>query len=117
MDGYEGVRQRAYLRRFFTIHDRQGRSHDCLFYTMSATHGIMPPSEAYAEVVAQGYRDWNLPMWQLDRALAESWQDKALTPDLRARRAKSGRRSRATFGSLDLTEEDYAELLNHRRMS
>lgn len=89
LDQYEGVASNFYLKRYLTI-KRKGKKEQVLFYQMRMSTGVQPPSEFYLEVIAQGYRDFNLPLEVLDAALAESWSDKKVTPVLKARHIKRG---------------------------
>lgn len=90
LDTYEGVRNKFYLKRYFTL-EIDGVKSDCLFYQMRMSRGVMPPSEHYIETIAQGYRDFGLDLAYLDAALQESWADKKVTDTLRERHIRKGK--------------------------
>ena len=92
LDAYEGVGvglyEKCYLKFKFK---NSSKVHSCLYYQMDqAIKGIMPPSDKYLDVIAQGYRDFGLPMDALDQALHEAWTDKEVTEELRQRRKRRG---------------------------
>lgn len=89
LDKNEGVASRWYLKRYILI-KVDGQEHDCLFYQMRISTGVMPPTEEYLDCIIQGYRDFNLDLNLLDAALQESWSNKHLTPVLRERHLKWG---------------------------
>lgn len=78
LDGFEGVEARTYLKRFMDVRIKK-KTHKCLYYQMSISKGVMPPSEQYLETIAEGYRDFGLDLADLDAALARSWADKDIT--------------------------------------
>lgn len=85
LDRYEGVSARMYLKRYFTIAIRGvPEPLDVLYYKMNS-RGIMPPSEHYLDIIAQGYRDFGLDLTYLERALEHAWNKKEKTKDMRAR--------------------------------
>jgi hypothetical protein len=91
LDRYEGVRGGFYEKRHLIIRfGRKPEKHRVLFYQMLRTNGVMPPEDEYIERIAQGYRDFHLPMEALDRALAAAWNDKSLDEWLRSRHKKRG---------------------------
>jgi hypothetical protein len=89
LDVYEGVSGGLYVKRYFPVDRGRGRE-QCLYYKMQRD-GIMPPSQGYLDIIAQGYEDWGLPTEALDRAVQHSWGNKDKTPYLRHRYARSGR--------------------------
>jgi len=97
LDKNEGVASRWYLKRYILI-EVDGKKHDCLFYQMRISTGIMPPTEAYLDCIIQGYRDFNLDLNLLDAALHESWSNKQLTPLLRERHSRRGSPRLARYG-------------------
>lgn len=91
LDRVEGVRSNFYLKRYLPI--RFGnRVRKVLFYQMRWSRGVMPPSEEYADTIAQGYRDFDLDRAWLDRAILESYEEKHVTRDLVDRQWRKGRR-------------------------
>jgi hypothetical protein len=90
LDRLEGVRSRFYLKRYFTVLV-DGRPEDALLYQLNMTRGVMPPSEEYLGMIVQGYHDFGLKLKYLDRALAESWNDKKVTWRLQQRHDNRGR--------------------------
>lgn len=88
LDRYEGVSHNLYQRHHFTVLI-DGQRHRVLVYQMTDV-GIMPPTVAYYETIVQGYRDFNLPLPALERALAHSHAHRRKTPRLRRRYARLG---------------------------
>jgi len=102
LDRYEGVKHGLYDKHYLTLGIR-GKKHKCLVYKMRE-RGIMPPAEAYLDVIVQGYKDFQLDLNHLDQALEYSWEKKNKTPYLRWRHHHKGK------PELALTlPEDYAE--------
>jgi len=89
LDQYEGVAGRLYLKRYLELKVGKKRE-DCLFYQMAMRRGVQPPSEGYFNTIVQGYKDFDLDLVYLNRALEESWNEKELTPHLRERYIKRG---------------------------
>lgn len=67
LDIYEGY-PRLYGKRRFTIN---GKWH--ITYTMNHNH-IAPPSQTYADVIRDGYRDFGLNTSFLDEAIMHSYK-------------------------------------------
>lgn len=88
LDLYEGVEHGLYAKKHLIIGVR-GRRHECLYYQMNE-RGVMPPPESYLEVIAQGYRDFDLDPIHLEVALEHSWEEKNKTPYLRWRTKRKG---------------------------
>lgn len=96
LDRYEGVsadprRPGLYVKKYFEVElrDEGDVKARVLYYQMSEI-GIMPPSQHYLDVIAQGYRDFGLPMERLERALAHSWNRKRKTQSLVGRWKRKG---------------------------
>lgn len=91
LDTYEGVNSGFYLKRYAKLHFEGIKEPvRTLYYQMSMRRGVMPPSEPYLNTIAQGYRDFGLPLEALEAALQEAWEDKKVTPVLRVRHARRG---------------------------
>jgi len=90
LDQYEGVKSNLYIKRYLPV-TQDGKKQDCLFYQMATHRGIMPPSEAYIDTIAQGYKDFGLDLADLDAALQEAWGTKKVTTMLRERHERKGR--------------------------
>jgi hypothetical protein len=93
LDRYEGVdlarpERGLYVKRYLTLKIK-GEVRRALYYQMNAT-GIMPPSQAYLDVIAQGFRDFGLPLERLQRAVDHSWARQRKTPLLRDRWRRKG---------------------------
>jgi hypothetical protein len=86
LDDYEGVERGFYAKSYLLVRVK-GRVEEMLVYVMNST-AVAPPGEHYLNVIAQGYRDFNLPLAYLDRAVELSWSDKHITADVRRRRAR-----------------------------
>jgi gamma-glutamylcyclotransferase (GGCT)/AIG2-like uncharacterized protein YtfP len=90
LDQFEGVAARVYLKRYMDVQIGK-KKHQCLYYQMSIKKGVMPPSEEYIGRIAQGYRDFNLDLADLDEALRRSWADKDITQRMAQRWVDRGR--------------------------
>jgi hypothetical protein len=91
LDSYEGVYSKFYLKRYFDLHFKGIEEPiPCLYYVMNMRRGIDPPNEYYLRTLIEGYRDFDLPMEALEKALKEAWKGKKLTPLLRTRRKRRG---------------------------
>lgn len=88
LDAYEGVSGGLYEKQHLLVRWK-GKPEKMLIYTM-LSDAIAPPGEGYLNVIAQGYRDFGLPLDYLDRAVEASWDDKHITEDVRRRRARPG---------------------------
>ena len=88
LDRYEGAGT-FYLKRYLPV-KVDGKVRDVLFYQMKASSGIMPPTAAYAETIAEGYRDFGLDLRRLDAAIHQSWEDKDLEDWLIDRHVRKG---------------------------
>jgi gamma-glutamylcyclotransferase (GGCT)/AIG2-like uncharacterized protein YtfP len=93
LDQYEGVAGGMYRKEYIALETTPDGIEEMLVYTMNST-GVMPPSERYLGIIEQGYRDFAMPKraWRgLDRAVRESWDDKAPSYIERQRRRRDGR--------------------------
>lgn len=93
LDHYEGYNERwpansLYDKKWLVLNVK-GEPRRALYYIMNST-GIMPPSQMYLDVIAQGYRDWGLDLDRLQRALDHSWARKRKTPFLIGRWRRKG---------------------------
>lgn len=98
LDQYEGA-PRLYAKRYLKLLVNK-QEVQCLYYQMTMSVGVMPPGDMYLDCIAQGYRDFGLPLEALDAALMRSWEDKKVTPHLEQRRARRGDRlAKRTYGA------------------
>lgn len=93
LDRYEGVRPEApaaglYRKLYFKI-ELDGRCRKVLYYMMNEV-GIMPPPVPYLSAIAQGYKDFGLPLERLQRAVDHSWRRRRKTAYLRWRHERKG---------------------------
>ena len=88
LDAYEGVSSGLYKKCTFTITAR-GKVRNVLYYRMCVP-GIMPPSERYLSMIAEGYRDFGLDLSFLDAAVKHSWREKKVTSRLWVRHERKG---------------------------
>lgn len=95
LDAYEGVRGDAgmYTKEYIDATHR-GEEISILWYKMNS-EGVMPPSQHYFDVIAQGFDDFGLDKSFLHEALERSWKGKNKTADLRERYLRKGRPSLA----------------------
>lgn len=72
LDRYEGVHGGFYRKDYIPLDptEHDGETH-LMLYVMNST-GIFPPAHSYLETIAQGYRDFRLPMDSLKAAVAHS---------------------------------------------
>lgn len=114
LDRYEGVAGGLYVKRYIRYTDKHGVEHRVLYYKMRQ-QGIMPPSEYYLNTIIDGYRDFGLPLEELDQAVQRSWKDKELNEQLRARHARKGSPKLAQPDHVpleDIAESDIEVMLN-----
>lgn len=78
LDHFEGVAAGTYLKRWMDVRIK-GKKRPVLYYQMSISRGVLPPSEEYIETIARGYRDFGLDLADLDAALQRSWDDRHVT--------------------------------------
>ena len=93
LDAYEGIASGMYRKEYIRIKRTPQGETEMLVYVMNST-GIMPPSQYYLNVIRQGYRDHQMPRAArtvLNRAVAESWDDKAPSHLERQRHRRNGR--------------------------
>ena len=50
----------GYVRHNITVFDEDGQSHQAVTYMKSGHLEESAPSQAYGEIIRQGYRDWGL---------------------------------------------------------
>lgn len=76
LDIYEGVRSGLYYKRTLLVpfEDRRIR---CMTYIMTDISRVSPPSTRYVRIIAQGYRDFNLPTKFLCDAVRQSIPENA----------------------------------------
>jgi gamma-glutamylcyclotransferase (GGCT)/AIG2-like uncharacterized protein YtfP len=93
LDVYEGISSGMYRKEYIPIKPTPEGEREMLVYVMNST-GIMPPSAYYLDVIREGYRDFGMPRAAraaLNRALAESWDDKSPSHIERQRYRRNGR--------------------------
>ena len=86
LDRFEGVRSGYYSKEMVELDDGQ----EALLYVKN-DHGVYPPSQAYYDLIRQGYRDFGLDIAYLEKALAESYVRKDPSEETDRRRAKQRR--------------------------
>jgi hypothetical protein len=65
-----------------------GTEHKALVYLMVDREGVMPPSAWYANIIADGYRHFDLDLAYLHAAVRHSFQQKNPSEQTRARRKR-----------------------------
>lgn len=86
LDAYEGVGGRFYFKSEEIVLKWAGRARSALIYLMRSD-GVYPPSQHYADLLRQGYKDFGLDVRYLDRAIARSFE-KDPDEQTRARRLR-----------------------------
>lgn len=107
LDRYEGVDGGMYRKEYLPIKRTPHGETDMLIYVMNST-GVYPPSERYLQTIIEGYRDFGLPKSAsdlLDRALWESWAEKAPTAAERQRTRRTGRPKLAALPCLEAWDD------------
>ena len=87
LDRYEGVAGGLYMKSEDIVLKYKGEPQKALIYLMTS-EGVYPPSQAYANIIRQGYRDFKLDESFLDAAIARSFEDKNHDEQTRARRMR-----------------------------
>jgi hypothetical protein len=87
LDRYEGVAGGLYEKRYILVRIG-GREERCLLYTMRSRE-VAPPGQGYLATIVQGYKDFGLDLAYLDRTVEAAWDEKAIGPDVRRRRART----------------------------
>lgn len=87
LDRYEGVKSGFYYKERGIQILFRGEVHNPLIYLM-CSRGVHPPSQQYVATLAQGYEDFGLDKSYLDQAIAESYYNKRLDEQTRARRER-----------------------------
>lgn len=87
LDRFEGIAGGFYRKEYVEIEGHP--EPQMMLYVMNST-GIFPPSQTYAETIRQGYRDFKIPVKQLDDAIAEAWDKKAPSHNERRRDERRG---------------------------
>ena len=67
LDIYEGVRGGYYTKEYMTV-EVNGEQQEALIYIMTP-HDFGIPADHYLGIIAQGYRDFNLPVSYLNEAV------------------------------------------------
>lgn len=89
LDRFEGVGSDVYKKVYVELTGMEGEKR-LMLYAMNST-GVFPPSIAYVNRIRQGYRDFKLPMHQLDDAVKAAWDKKAPSHHERRRYRRDGR--------------------------
>lgn len=71
LDRYEGVHGGFYRKDYIPLNPGEFEDSHLMLYVMNST-GVFPPAHSYLETIAQGYRDFQLPMADLKEAVAYS---------------------------------------------
>jgi gamma-glutamylcyclotransferase len=100
LDGYEGINSGFYRKEYVRLEDGEYEDTHLMFYVMNST-GIFPPAKHYLETIAQGYRDFRLPMDELKAAVAASWDQQKPTERERERHRRKGQPALAPRPRLD----------------
>ncbi len=75
LDHYEGA-PTHYRRRFIEVETASGRL-EAITYVMTETSTLRSPSAWYMERIEIGYRDWELPSFELERSVGEAAREPA----------------------------------------
>lgn len=86
LDRYEGIGLGRYFKSDKLEIEFAGRPRKAVIYLMNS-EGIYPPSQRYADVLRQGYKDFDLDVRYLEAAIARSF-DKQPDEEIIARRLR-----------------------------
>ena len=95
LDRYEGYKPKApgmglYCKEIVEILNDDGEvSAELMVYRMNST-GIFPPSQLYLDSIAEGYRNFRLPLKRLRAAVRRSYEQKNPSNIERRRHVKKG---------------------------
>ncbi len=70
LDAYEGAP--TYYRRVSVSVETEAGPREAMTYVMTGRSYLGLPSRSYYGRIVEGYRDWELPLPELDRALRET---------------------------------------------
>lgn len=68
LDQFEGVERGTYRKEYAPLNEPYEGEIELLFYVMNSD-GIYPPTQAYLDRIIQGYKDFELPMESLRKAV------------------------------------------------
>lgn len=91
LDLYEGVRSGLYRKEYLPITTFRGQT--CILVYVMNSDGIFPPSKYYLEGIEEGYEDFRMPKRArrlLDKAVQQSWDEKAPSVYERQRYTRCG---------------------------
>lgn len=118
LDHWEGVNlfepERGAYRKEYAALDDEWNGHKRVLYYIKNSTGIMPPTEAYANIIKNGYRDHGIPLKQLNDAIRLSWDDKAPSHDEQQRYARGGHQTLARVGERKRKSKG-SDLFSNRR--
>jgi hypothetical protein len=87
LDAHEGIAMGSYFKSEEIKLQYAGRARRSVIY-LKNSDGIYPPSQEYARIIRQGYRDFKLDETYLDAAIARAYQEKNPDDDIIARRIR-----------------------------
>lgn len=77
LDRYEGVAGGYYTKEYLTI-EVAGKMREALVYIMTP-HDYGIPGDGYLETIAEGYKDFNLPVNYLNEAVEDAYAKRKTT--------------------------------------
>lgn len=86
LDIYEGISSGVYFKTDEIRIEYAGQRRKAVMYLMT-TDGIYPPSQAYADTIRRGYRDFGMDERYLDDAIRRSFDEKDPDDYIATRRA------------------------------
>lgn len=96
LDRYEGYKmskpsEGMYYKEIIEVCNADNEvSAELMIYRMNST-GIMPPSQNYYDTIADGYRNFRLPLKRLKQAVVRAYDNKAPSEIERARHERKGK--------------------------
>jgi hypothetical protein len=90
LDIYEGVSRGMYRKEYVQLTEPFEGENELMLYVMNST-GIYPPSQGYLDTIVDGYKDFDLPLTRLKKAVKSSWENKHPSHIERRRHQRNGR--------------------------
>lgn len=107
LDRFEGISSGLYRKDYVPLQDHQ--EPHMMLYVMNST-GIFPPTLHYADTIRRGYSDFDIPVKQLDDAIAESWDRRSPSRRETDRHVRHGRPDLAPHPTKPAPKKDWSRL-------
>lgn len=88
LDMFEGIKGKHYFKTTEVKLNYNNKPQRALVYLMNHDGGVYPPSQAYADTIRRGYKDFNLDEKYLDEAIARAFSEKNVDDQIARRRKR-----------------------------